>query len=265
MELGEKLLQARLAAGLSQRQLCGGEITRNMLSQIEHGTAKPSMKTLWYLAERLGKPISFFLEEETLSAPNAKVMEKAWAAVDGKDFHEAVRALAEYQAPDPVFDREQRWLMALAHLALAEDALEQGRELYAAELLERVKTGDFPELQRRKWLLAAKLPGANLNEICGKLPDLDEELFLRARAAMENGQAERCVQLLDVMEDRTKGEWTLLRGRAELARGEFARAAEWFLAVEGAYPRETAGYLEVCYREMEDYKMAYYYACKGKA
>ena len=35
MTLGEKIRQARLEAGLSQRQLCGGEVTRNMLSQIE--------------------------------------------------------------------------------------------------------------------------------------------------------------------------------------------------------------------------------------
>ena len=34
MSLGEKLRQARLEAGLSQRALCGGEITRNMLSRI---------------------------------------------------------------------------------------------------------------------------------------------------------------------------------------------------------------------------------------
>ena len=54
MELGEKLKQARLDAGLSQRQLCGEEITRNMLSLIENGAAKPSMKTMQYLAARLG-------------------------------------------------------------------------------------------------------------------------------------------------------------------------------------------------------------------
>ena len=46
MELGEKLRQARMEAGLSQRQLCGEEITRNMQALIENGTAKPSMKTL---------------------------------------------------------------------------------------------------------------------------------------------------------------------------------------------------------------------------
>lgn len=44
MELGEKLRLARLEAGLSQRALCGDEITRNMLSRIENGAARPSMK-----------------------------------------------------------------------------------------------------------------------------------------------------------------------------------------------------------------------------
>ena len=52
MELGQKLRLARQEAGLSQRQLCGEVITRNMLSQIENGSAKPSMETLRYLAGR---------------------------------------------------------------------------------------------------------------------------------------------------------------------------------------------------------------------
>ena len=80
MELGEKLRQARLEAGLSQRQLCGEEITRNMLSQIENGSAKPSMDTLRYFAQRLGKPVSWFLEEEGAISPNSQVMAAARAA-----------------------------------------------------------------------------------------------------------------------------------------------------------------------------------------
>ena len=74
MELGEKLKQARLEAGLSQRQLCGEEITRNMLSLIENGSAKPSMKTLQYLAARLGKPVSYLLEETAVLSPNQEIM-----------------------------------------------------------------------------------------------------------------------------------------------------------------------------------------------
>ena len=62
MELGQRIRRARLDAGLSQRQLCGEYITRNMLSLIENGSAKPSMDTLRYLSEKLHKPVSYFLE-----------------------------------------------------------------------------------------------------------------------------------------------------------------------------------------------------------
>ena len=76
MELGNKIRQARLEAGLSQRQLCGEQITRNMLSQIENGSAKPSMDTLRYLADKLGKSVSFFLEETVISSQNLPLMQQ---------------------------------------------------------------------------------------------------------------------------------------------------------------------------------------------
>ena len=60
MELGKRLRQARLEQGISQRQLCGEMITRKMQSQIENGSARPSMDTLRYLAQRLGRPVSYF-------------------------------------------------------------------------------------------------------------------------------------------------------------------------------------------------------------
>ena len=65
--MGQLLRQARQEAGLSQRALCGDRITRNMLSQIENGTARPSMATLQYLADALGKPVSYFLGETVLT------------------------------------------------------------------------------------------------------------------------------------------------------------------------------------------------------
>ena len=106
MELGEKLRQARLEAGLSQRQLCGEEITRNMLSLIENGSAKPSMKTLQYLAGRLGKTVSYFLEETAVISPNQEVMDSARALYDSGSFAEAWKVLEKYRSPDPVYDRE---------------------------------------------------------------------------------------------------------------------------------------------------------------
>ena len=69
MELGKRIFQARLEAGMSQRQLCGDTVTRNMLSLIENGSAQPSMDTLRIFAQRLGKPMSFFLQLQCVKLP----------------------------------------------------------------------------------------------------------------------------------------------------------------------------------------------------
>ena len=95
MELGQKLKQARMEANLSQRQLCGDTITRNMLSQIENGSAKPSMDTLRFLAAKLGKPVSYFLEELSAS-PNQNVMNTARDAFDAGVFSQVLAALSDY-------------------------------------------------------------------------------------------------------------------------------------------------------------------------
>ena len=60
MTMGQRILAARLAAGLSQRELAGEEITRNMLSSLEHDTANPSVATLRYLSKRLGRSVGYF-------------------------------------------------------------------------------------------------------------------------------------------------------------------------------------------------------------
>ena len=52
-ELGRRLKEARLARRMTQSEVVGDFITRNMLSQIESGSAMPSVKTLEYLSKRL--------------------------------------------------------------------------------------------------------------------------------------------------------------------------------------------------------------------
>ena len=117
MELGEKILQARLALGLSQRQLCGDTITRNMLSRIEHGMAKPSMGTLQILAQRLGKPISYFLEEEADSEALdilRKLRQAEEALTEGK--HRLAARLLEAMDPEiPELRRKRQLLLRRRH------------------------------------------------------------------------------------------------------------------------------------------------------
>ena len=264
MELGQRLKAARLEMGFSQRQLCGDVITRNMLSQIENGSARPSMDTLRYLAGALGKPLSFFLEEEAVTSPNQAVMARAKTAPDSK---RVLAILEEYRAPDAVFDREKELITRLAILDLAEEAAKEGKTIYAASLLEALGTleGGYcrADLERRRLLLLARVKPQTLDDLCEKLPSLDEELMLRAKAALNRGDYDHCGVLLDAVEMKDEA-WNFLRGQVYLAKEDYESALRCFQMAEQAYKESIYPLMEQCARELEDYKLAYEYACKQK-
>jgi len=265
MELGEKLLKARQEAGLSQRQLCGDVITRNMLSQIEHGTARPSMATLQYLASRLGKSIGYFLEEETAS-PNQTLLAHAGRAFQEGKYEEARTVLAGFQQPDPVFDLEYRYLYVLSTMEYARGAIGREKTIYARELL--VDCGEFthgfPGLERQRILLLGSVQSHGLDQLCQALPELDEELYLRACAAQEEKCWDRGLALLEAMEHPELPKFQLLRGKLLLGKRKYYQAAACLAKVEDYDPEEVIPLLEHCYQELEDYKKAYQYAVKKR-
>lgn len=266
MDIGQRLKQARLESGFTQRQLCGDVITRNMLSQIENGSARPSMETLRYLAGRLGKPMGYFLEEQTAS-PNQETILAARTAFQQNDWQKALSELAGFAGDDPVFDSERYLLEALSLMNAAQQALENEKTVYARELLHRVeaagkKTPYFTkDMQRQYALLLSQAEPEQADVLAARLPSAEPEWILRARAAMAAGDAQKAVRLLTA-EDISTPQGQFLLGEGYLALGEYAKAAEQFQKAETAYPRQAAEKMEVCFREMGDYKMAYYYATK---
>ena len=64
MNIGGKIKKLRTAKMMTQSDLAGTEITRNMLSRIENGSANPSLETICYLANRLHVSPGFLLAEE---------------------------------------------------------------------------------------------------------------------------------------------------------------------------------------------------------
>lgn len=266
MELGEKIRQARLEAGLSQRQLCGDIITRNMLSLIENGSAKPSMATLTALAARLNKPVSYFLEETAAVSANGSCMSQAWQRYEERDYPGCAEALKGYRQPDPIYDREWRLLTCLNTLSLAEAAVRDGRWvqartlLYKAEELEKALFW-FPELRNRRMRMLGRLLEPVKEE---DLPDIDEELMLHGRVALNMGKCANASRYLDAMQLRSTPEWNLLRGKAAFGQKHYAAAIPFLKAAEPGFPLETIPMLEDCYRELGDYKNAYFYARKHR-
>ena len=255
MELGEKLKQARLEAGLSQRQLCGDTITRNMLSQIENGTANPSLETLRVLCARLGKPVTYFRED----APSEnEVLIKQAELLPPR---EALEKLNGYLSPDPVLDSRYHSLYARCCLDLAEQALREKRVEYARTLIQKALEHPQPELARDGAVLSYRAGLFDAVTLAASLPDNTQEMILRAAAALQAGNIEKSLACL-LAADRQTEEVLRLRGDALLQKQAYAEAADCFLALEqtpAVYSR-----LELCYRELGDYQKAYEYACKQR-
>src|SRR5437667_413032 len=62
-KLGDRLREARLAAGISQAQLGAPYFTRAHVSAIELGKIRPAMRSLEHMARKLDKPASYFLDD----------------------------------------------------------------------------------------------------------------------------------------------------------------------------------------------------------
>ncbi len=269
MQIGQRLRQARLDAQLSQRQLSDGIVTRNMLSQIENGSARPSMETLEKLAKRLGKSIGFFLEADAVTSPNQEVMTQARAAYVQGQHRQVLGILEDYQLPDAVFDPE-RWLLSgLAAMALARQAIGEHKNAYALALLEEVhKYGEktpyyTQELERQRLLLLFQAKPDGAGRWAQQLPDNLEELLLRAQSLLDS-QPRQSLQILDSAGVRQDRRWQLLRGQACQRLKEFEAAAEHYHFVEKTAPEQVWQHLEECYRELGDFKMAYHYACQQR-
>lgn len=130
MTLGEKLVQRRLELGLSQSQVAGTQITRNMLSQLEHDQASPSVKTLTYLATVLKVRISWLLEDNTME-PDVSVLEKARELYRQSNYRACMDVLHEL----PEQTDESTLLLHRCAVKVAECCLFDGKASEAGRLL----------------------------------------------------------------------------------------------------------------------------------
>ena len=264
MDLAQRIKNARLEAGLSQRQLCGDVITRNMLSLIESGKARPSMDTLRHFATVLQKPMSYFLEENAVLSPNQTIMAQAEKAYADKNFAQVLSLLEQYNAPDALFDNTRYLLEVLACEALAEAVIAESKKAYGLQLLDRADAAAehtlyAPSPTHRTILRWQAEPSTAM----GARVPLTQALMLRADAAIQAKDYARAARLLDAAEN-TPPRWHLLRGTAALNLEDLTSAEQHLRRAEVTYPAETVPLLELVYLKKGDYRLAYEYAKKQK-
>lgn len=276
MHIGEKIKQLRLSKLMTQSDLAGTHITRNMLSSIEHGTALPSLPTAMYLAERLNVPVGYLLAGEDESFFYRKMthignIRRAFAAGDYAGCLALLSAFGEER------DDELALIDAECEYGLAREALEAGRLRPAAAALDRALAAtkgttyhvawlreriavcfrylsaisstlvsdvlDAEEIERARAFGDITVEYVMAIEALEKYPEMAQEFLQRHRHSL---YAQRITALLMMREENFREAQTVLEGL--LAKDELTF---------GILLYEVFGDLERCYRKNDNYKRAY--------
>ncbi len=133
-KIGERIRDIRKRKGLTQAELVGGEITRNMLSRIENGVALPSLPSLCTIADGLGVPVSLLLGELD-GYESYKFGAELRTHVDCGEYLEAIRLFDENKSADVTEEIKASLTTALVEYAYI--CYNSGRLAEAKSLLDR--------------------------------------------------------------------------------------------------------------------------------
>ncbi|MBO7762971.1 MAG: helix-turn-helix transcriptional regulator [Clostridia bacterium] len=135
MQLGEKIRELRKERGMTQAQLAGERITRNMLCEIEKGKAMPSLETLAHIAAVLDVPAAYLLDsDETLAEYKKRALiGDIRAAYRAENFQECYQLIGELRVPQ---DDEISLMLAVCALKMGKAAFHSGNMETAHAYLE---------------------------------------------------------------------------------------------------------------------------------
>lgn len=283
MNIGGKIKKLRSEKLMTQSELAGSEITRNMLSRIENGSANPSLETICYLAERLHVSPGFLLAEEGDDRIYFKENQMAAikSAVRSEDYRIARDLCLRSEISD---DDEVQMILGECNLALGCEAFGQGKlrdcaafldeaveacgkTMYRTERISAVAALYFRYMRRLSSTLSSDVMDENEPNV---FPALDDA-FCRYAVLLEEMDSEEpnlgFCRLLEEQNDPASPLTLHWEAKKSMAAGHFDEAyahLHTILTGEGTLPMPILYFvfcdLEICCREKEDFKGAYEYA-----
>ncbi len=271
MTLGEKIKALRKERGLTQATLAGEKITRNMLCEIEKGKASPSLDTLSHLADRLGVPAAYLLDETEDAAAYSKrgAMPRIRALYLAEDYAACFR-LCESLPGTP----DDELALILSHCALAEGkrAFHSGNmetaAVYFQEAARYAKDTIYPTEGVEA---SAALLSAIANNVASPRREFKENAYRAAACDATDWE------LFSYMTDDVAYPYTNtlykshIEARAHIRERRYRVALPMLVALEAKKgDAEVSAYflfrlysdMEVCFREERDFEKAYKYASK---
>ncbi len=278
MTIGEKLRALRLERGLTQAELAGEQVTRNMLSAIEHGAALPSYTTLSYLAKRLNIDPGYFFDsgvsfEDYCFQNIIEEIKKQYR------LHHYAHCL---RLAEPFLSRtDDEFIFILSdcyyHLGLSEyseSKLDQAR-LYFEKCIECAEKTIYPVYCATRASFYLQII-ASLNNIINKTPSSliaavsDEDRFLDfivysfLISLIDNNQSEKATLIYDTIRIKDELYRTHFNARLAASLFNYPRAKELLWSIVNSDKTAEAPFLYTVYEDLErfckatdDYQGAY--------
>jgi len=278
MTIGEKIKKFRNEKAMTQSELAGGFITRNMLSLIESDAAQPSLPTILYLAERLNVPVGVIVEDEKYEAfyRRASVINNIRKAYSDGNYRICVELCDKTDADAE--DNELNLIRAESYLGIAKEDFSEGN------LKSSCNSFDMACEYATKTYYNTCHVLAEANCYCNYMRDISPSLFAdcaEAEVYREMAFSDEFCRYTDIIEKIDAGTVTelseikfrdsvyssLAQAKLTLKRGDYGEAYELMMAIlnlDASVPSpiiyDIFKDLEVCCREKGDFKGAYEYS-----
>ncbi len=283
MKIGEKIKKLRTAKLMTQSELVGNEITRNMLSRIENGVANPSLETVCYIASRLNVSPGFLLAEgadEQIYFKHNEILgiKKAFMA---EDYHICRDICLHAESAD---DDEIQMILAECDLSIAIEEFNRGNLRVACEYLDEAIETCERTLYRTDYVVAvAEMYFRYMRRISATLssnileegsvnvyPALTDDFcrYVFALEQLDGGEKQVTELELLSLSGKEDSPFTLhYEATLAMEQGAYSEAYEKLhkILLNESLVAEPILYsifcdLEICCREIEDFKGAYEYS-----
>lgn len=277
MDIGKRIKQLRTEKLMTQSELSGNVITRNMLSQIENGIATPSLPTVTYLAKRLGVPVGYLLSDdnEDFIYCKASAMVNIKKAFTDRNY-EMCRDLCISVASGG--DDEIELILAICTINIAVCKVLDGNlrsacdEIDSAIIHSRATIYDTVSIRNCAYVLARFLRSISPTLVCSEVNGEDERTY--SPYTFENGFCKYIVALdgLDSLcfdlNDESESLYKMhVEAKRMIRDNKFEDACKLLrklytgdAVLSKMFMYLTSIDMEICCREIQDFRSAYEYS-----
>lgn len=268
-KIGEKIKKRRLELGLTQKNVAGNFMTRNMLSIIESGRATPSIETADYIAKTLKLPLSYLLsDDETFFfyEKKQKISDIRAFFVSG-DYSECIELIKSISDTDD----ELAYVLAHALLRLGRQKLFHGSLASAVKCFkEAMETASKTCYDTSEIKATAPLYLSVANNIHTPLLEFDSEAYKRIHSGIYDYDFFKYVTLDSDYEFENEYYRKHLAAKQLLKKYSYTEAIALLHEIEESKNKDynacvlfgVYSDLEIAFKQIGDFENAYRYASK---